>query len=259
MLPNDDTEQERLDMTHHVFRLALSGELCATKLDNVQRILDVGTGTGIWAIEMGDLYPNAEIIGTDLSPVQPEWVPPNVVFEIDDAIDTWTYPMDHFDFIHARTLGGSIRDWPAFLRQCYDHLTPGGKLEIAEGRANFWYAHDSVPEDSAMHTWLMEWRRLQDVLKFDIFPALTGFVGALPFENVRSVEKLVPLGTWPKDKHLKEIGKFFRAQFLEAGLESYTLALFARFGGWKELDIKVLLAKVRQEVVAGKMHIYTFW
>lgn len=37
------------------------------------RILDVGTGTGIWAIEIGDDYPDAEIIGTDLSPTQPSW------------------------------------------------------------------------------------------------------------------------------------------------------------------------------------------
>ena len=35
-------------MTHHVFLLALGGALCATKLENPQTILDVGTGTGIW-------------------------------------------------------------------------------------------------------------------------------------------------------------------------------------------------------------------
>ena len=51
MLPNDDREQDRLDILHHVFRLTLGGALCRTKLDNPQKILDVGTGTGIWAIE----------------------------------------------------------------------------------------------------------------------------------------------------------------------------------------------------------------
>jgi ribosomal protein L11 methylase PrmA len=51
MLPNDDQEQDRLDMLHHVFRLTLGGALCRTRLDNPQKILDVGTGTGIWAIE----------------------------------------------------------------------------------------------------------------------------------------------------------------------------------------------------------------
>ena len=41
--------------------------------EGIERVLDIGTGTGIWAIEMGDQYPNADIIGTDLSPVQPSW------------------------------------------------------------------------------------------------------------------------------------------------------------------------------------------
>lgn len=41
--------------------------------DKPGKILDVGTGTGIWAIEMGDDYPSAEVIGTDLSPTQPSW------------------------------------------------------------------------------------------------------------------------------------------------------------------------------------------
>lgn len=80
-------------------------------------MLDVGTGTGIWAIDFADEYPNAEIIGTDLSPIQPEHVqvssslpqnapsdeyisPPNCRFEIDDARDRWLY-LNHFDFIRT--------------------------------------------------------------------------------------------------------------------------------------------------------------
>jgi hypothetical protein len=51
ILPNDEREQDRLDILHHVFRLTLGGGLCRTKLDSPQKILDVGTGTGIWAIE----------------------------------------------------------------------------------------------------------------------------------------------------------------------------------------------------------------
>lgn len=51
VLPNDEREQERLDLLHHVFRLSLDGNLCRTQLKDPQRILDVGCGTGIWAIE----------------------------------------------------------------------------------------------------------------------------------------------------------------------------------------------------------------
>ncbi|KAF3358749.1 hypothetical protein VdG1_05303 [Verticillium dahliae VDG1] len=117
LLPNDDKEQDRLDLTHHVFSLTLHGELCISHLENPRRILDLGTGTGIWAIDAGDQFPAAEVIGTDLSPIQSSWVPPNVRFEVDDATLPWTWPRDHFDFVHARTLGGAIKDWPTLLRQ----------------------------------------------------------------------------------------------------------------------------------------------
>lgn len=87
----DEPEQERLDIVHYIFRSTLDGDLCYTKLEAPQKILDVGTGTGLWAIEskfflllgndaeaykmveVGNEFPSAEVIGTDLSPIQPGW------------------------------------------------------------------------------------------------------------------------------------------------------------------------------------------
>ena len=51
-----------------------------------RKILDVGTGTGRWAIEMADEFPQAQVIGTDLSPIQPTIVPPNVRFYVEDRL-----------------------------------------------------------------------------------------------------------------------------------------------------------------------------
>lgn len=50
-----------------------------------RHILDIATGTGTWAIEMGDEFPESQITGTDLSPIQPSHVPPNVRFFIEDS------------------------------------------------------------------------------------------------------------------------------------------------------------------------------
>jgi hypothetical protein len=105
--PNDEPEQTREDMKHAMIVNLCGGNLHFSPLDNPQRVLDLGTGTGIWCInssvspcsfskrtviantlEVGDQYPSASILGIDLSPIQPVWVPPNVKFMVDDFEDT---------------------------------------------------------------------------------------------------------------------------------------------------------------------------
>lgn len=44
----------------------LEGGLHKAPLRNPKQILDVGTGTGIWAIDMADQHPNAKVTGIDL-------------------------------------------------------------------------------------------------------------------------------------------------------------------------------------------------
>ena len=80
-MPNDDAEQDRMDLLHHWNNMLLGGKLLRFEGDvlkalndgegddgalNGKRVLDVGTGTGIWAIEFADAYPGAEVVGTDL-------------------------------------------------------------------------------------------------------------------------------------------------------------------------------------------------
>ena len=48
-LPNDEPEQARLDLLHHIFLLSLDGALYTAPIDkSIKRCLDFGTGTGIW-------------------------------------------------------------------------------------------------------------------------------------------------------------------------------------------------------------------
>ncbi|MCJ1362716.1 hypothetical protein MMC16_001822 [Acarospora aff. strigata] len=256
-LPNDENEADRLDLLHHIFRMTLDGKLCQTKLTNPQRVLDVGTGTGIWAIEMGEEYPSAEIIGTDISLIQPSWVPPNVRFEIDDAGKEWTFSKK-FDFIHVRALVGSLDDWPAFLAQCYKHLKPGGHIEIAEVRTWLWCGDDSFPKDSYTNKMQTEFKRLieKSGKMFDVTPLLSDWLSTAGFIDYAERSETLPVGPWPADKRLKEIGNYFKVQFLEGGLENYVLAMFTH-SGWEYTEVQALLAHVRKEVRTNKMHIYT--
>jgi SAM-dependent methyltransferase len=155
-LPNDEKEQDRLDLLHHIFKLMLGGNLYIAPLPpNPQRILDFGTGTGIWALDMADENPTAEVIGTDLSPIQPLWVAPNSRFVIDDVEDEWVYSSsDAFDFIHGRGMAGSIKDWAKLYNQIYAHLKPGGYLEMQEYET--WIRSDDGTLDNCPS--IIEWQ-----------------------------------------------------------------------------------------------------
>ncbi|KAJ0147319.1 hypothetical protein CTA2_818, partial [Colletotrichum tanaceti] len=73
IMPNDEVEAERLDMAHAMMVRAIGNRLFLAPIekDNVHEILDIGTGTGIWAVEMGDIFENAQVTGIDLSAIQP--------------------------------------------------------------------------------------------------------------------------------------------------------------------------------------------
>lgn len=159
VLPNDDQEQERLDLQHHIWRLLLGGRLYTAPLpspssDSQLRILDLGCGTGIWAIDMADEFPSSEVFGVDLSPIQPDWVPSNCRFHVDDYEDEWTYRDDEkFDYVHGRALSGTSADWARFYQQAKSNIKPGGYMEMQEYEA--WIFSDDDSCDRA--PWTMEW------------------------------------------------------------------------------------------------------
>jgi hypothetical protein len=54
VFPNDVMESDRLDLQYEALKLVHGGKIYFAPLTDPKRILDVGTGTGAWAIEMGE-------------------------------------------------------------------------------------------------------------------------------------------------------------------------------------------------------------
>jgi len=130
-MPVDEEAQHHNDINHAKFTLLMEDKLHLAPIGPTpQGILDIGTGSGIWAIDIADMYPSAHIVGTDIAASQPQCLPPNCEFEIEDAEDDWVFPKVSFDYIHVRELLMSIRDWPKLIGQSYEHLKPGGWLEL---------------------------------------------------------------------------------------------------------------------------------
>jgi hypothetical protein len=129
-LPNDDEEFNRESMKHVMFKELMDGKLFLAPIgENPQKIIDLGTGFGDWAIEgmspellalpavldshdvdaVGEKLPSARVIGVDLSPIQPQWVPPNVEFQVEDIEEDWRQESD-FDYVHLRVVLTILRN-----------------------------------------------------------------------------------------------------------------------------------------------------
>lgn len=145
---------------HHIFKLVLRGNLFKAPItEPLQQVLDFGTGTGIWAIDLADEHPSARVQGTDLSPIQPEWVPPNLKFVVDDCESEW--PDDEhasYDLVHGRSMSGSIANWSTLFGEAFQSLKPGGWLEMQEFDVWFRSEEGELPADSK----IMEWQQYLD-------------------------------------------------------------------------------------------------
>ena len=197
-------------------------------------MLDIGTGTGLWAVHLGDDCPGAAgIVGNnDLSPIQPSWCPPNVRFIVDDVELDWVEP-EPFDLIHCRYMAGAIKRWPRLVRHMYENLKPGGWLELQES-ANTLYSQDgSLAKDNEV-VQLME-GLMEACAKIgrtlDSAPSMERWVREAGFVNVKMETCKLPVGSWPKDPRLKEIVTLLGVNFTE-GVEAFTAAMCADVLGW---------------------------
>ncbi|KAH8168858.1 methyltransferase domain-containing protein [Sarocladium implicatum] len=260
--PNDEQQNEGMDLNHHTITLALDDKLYLAPLENPKKILDVGTGTGIWAIDMADEFPEAQVIGTDLSPTQSSWVPANCKFELDDASQPWTFEDNTFDYIHVRYMLGSFKDWVAFYKECYRCLKPGGYIEHLEGSPTVRCDDGSVPEDSVWSEWSVLFNTAGDktgvpfeLLSNDIWIKNMEEAG---FTNIVKQPVKLPIGGWPADSKMKEIGNF-NFMMLDTSLEGLGLHVLTNVMGWEYAQTQVFLARVREAMRNKSYHSYSYW
>ncbi|KAH7357650.1 S-adenosyl-L-methionine-dependent methyltransferase [Pyrenochaeta sp. MPI-SDFR-AT-0127] len=257
-VPNDEIEADRLDLQHHAFRLTLNGRLYRAPIPkDVQNVLDVGCGTGIWSIEFADEHPSARVLGTDLSPIQPAQVPPNCEFLIDDCEEEWIFH-NQFDFIHTRAMVAAIKDWSRFFGQAYANLQPGGYLECQEIAFPIRCMDPGVTAENSP---LVRWSEL-----FIEAAGKVGLDGTGPrrfapkirdagFVNVNVKTYKWPIGKWAKGAKFKLLGRFVYEDTMD-WLPSSALGLFTRVLKWTREEVEVFLAECRTEAKRKDRHYY---
>ncbi|KAF9886977.1 hypothetical protein FE257_010718 [Aspergillus nanangensis] len=251
--PNDETESNRMNMKHEAALAMLDGKLFVAPVKDPRYILDIGTGTGVWAMDVADQFPEAEVTGIDLSPTQSVLVPPNLKFIVDDMEEEWLFK-EKFDLIHARYLVGALADPAQVIAQAYKQTAPGGWLEWHEMNTKV-LSPDGTHEgtfiarffDVLRDSFSKRGRSMDSSLSLEKWFQEAGFVDV-------TVKKIpVPVGTWPKDHVLKRIGLWMYLT-LDAGYEGLAMAVLTRFENWAPEEVTVLAAKARKDSKDPNIH-----
>jgi len=101
-LPNDEEEHKRLDNLQLACRELLGGNVFAPISPTPINILDVGTGSGAWCVEVAKQFPTARVSGMDLSPIHRKDAPENCHFVLGDLNDGLKFKTASMDLVHSR-------------------------------------------------------------------------------------------------------------------------------------------------------------
>lgn len=196
LLPKDAQEDQRLNYQHHVLYRTISNHYLAPLTQaSITTILDVGAGTGIWAIDMAALFPQAHIIGVDaaLSSL-PHPLPPTCLFLQANILQGLPFPDQQFTYTHQRLLVAAIPalQWPRVVRELVRVTRPGGWIELLEIGDTI---QNAGPATKRLLTWMTSISK-ELGFEMDILHHLGDLLAQSGCQDVESQDIPVPLGTW---------------------------------------------------------------
>ncbi|KAL9075486.1 MAG: hypothetical protein Q9161_001558 [Pseudevernia consocians] len=179
----DDSNESTWNRRHHMFLLTLNNKLFLAPIKNPKRIMDVGTGLGIWAsyelqVRLGDC-----------------------------RIDVF-------------------------------HIAPGGYIEHSEPTPKLVSDDSSVASGDIIHHCYE--LAIEATQKFGkdimIAPFIRKRIEEAGFVNVVEKKYKWPLGEWPVDCKLKDIGRWNMQHWLE-GIDAWTLRLLTQYCGVRQFPV----------------------
>ncbi|KAF9053768.1 S-adenosyl-L-methionine-dependent methyltransferase [Hymenopellis radicata] len=209
MLPADEDEVKRSELHHRMLKFVLDGRNYVGP-NRAFKVLDLGTGGGLWAVEMADEFPRAEVIGVDLAPIQPRFE----LYNLEQDRVNIPYSDEYFDLVHARSMFTGIRDYSQLIREISRVLRPGGLVILIESELTPLYTPaDGVAPHIDVSTWYALWQVYTTCLqRHGVDPTVPArlhdiVVSTGRFENVVKRNGNIPVGFWPEESVSLTVGQ----------------------------------------------------
>merc|ERR1712000_714460 len=243
--PIDSEELDRLDIFHTAFLIARGG--CAytytLESDPPPKILDLGTGTGIWPIDI-------------VERIQPPFIPRGLTikqFDLEEA--SWDSLLFDCDLIHMRLLFGSIETnlWPETYAKISNHLAPGkGYVEHVEVDWTPQWEGDDIPVQSPFMKWSELFLKGMDRLNRSarVTPHETKrMMHEAGLTNFKQETIKCYVNPWSPDQHEREVGNWFNL-VLYYGLEAMSLMPMVDGLSMDPDVVRDLCREVKKEICA---------
>lgn len=254
-LPNDPAEQDRLDLQHKLWTVYLDDALYRAPITCPKNVLDVATGTGIWAIQFARQNPGSKVIGTDLSLIQPTNAPDNCSFVKEDAeLDEWTLPT-LFDYIHLRMVHTCFDDHREVIRKCYENLEPGGWIELQDAVFKLLCTDGSADGSHIARFSQLILQAGQTIGRdFDIPGKYKQMLIDAGFVDVVEEVGPIPGNPWPNEPKFKELGLWQMTNSYKA-LRGFGWKLFRKLGMPPD-EIEELVKLAKDDIRDTRLHFF---
>jgi ubiquinone/menaquinone biosynthesis C-methylase UbiE len=238
MFPSHPSEVDRLDLQHYALREALGAGHLAP-VTQMSRALDVGCGTGLWASDLLQEFPEATVLGVDVD-VSKLRRTPGVSFVRANVLNGLPFDDDCFDLVHQRLLGTALplQAWPSAVAELVRVARPGAWIELVEGRFSL------EPSGPATNRLFDLARKLAASLGLDTagfsFTSLDRYLVQAGATEVRRRDIDLPVGEWGN-----RIGSLMASDF-RAAFARVCDAIQVRFGP-DDGECEELLDRARRE------------
>jgi ubiquinone/menaquinone biosynthesis C-methylase UbiE len=172
-------------------------------------ILDVACGPGGWVLDVAYAYPEARVVGIDISRTMIDYALAraqsqdlgNAHFLLMDALKPLDFPDASFDLVNARFLVGFLSEvmWPKLLQEYVRITRPGGVIRLTE------FDEPGTTNSPAFEYWMaLTFRATQlaglpaspDGRHFGIMARLSSFLRDAGCQDIRIRAHMIDFSSW---------------------------------------------------------------